>query len=128
MLRRWGILLGMLTLLAGVAVATTGRIGLSRPERARRHPPPGGEHELVRIRRHHRHLHQRLGELDRTDRHLQRERQVLLLLGGAGRLQQQLGRADRQRGRLLGEQRAVLRLVRDVSQPLALVLQHGAAG
>ncbi len=88
-----------------------GRVGPGRPERPRRHPPPGGKHELVRIRRHHRHVHQRLGELDRTDRHLQRERQVLLLLGGAGRLQQQFGRADRQRGRLLGEQCAVLRLV-----------------
>ena len=78
MLRRWCILLGMLTLAVGTALtassasaATTGfrpggpihLVGAS-PQPERRDQPPGGKHQLVRLRRHHRHVHQRVGELD----------------------------------------------------------------
>jgi hypothetical protein len=124
MRRRWGILTAMLTLMAGLTLATgsgsasAGTIGIS----------PGGPIHLVssvpvgNASAHHGISHAATS----TNWHLQRQRQVLLVLGRAGRLQQQLGRADRQRGGLLGEPGRVLRLVRDVPGRLGLVLQHGA--
>src|SRR5579875_2742199 len=52
---------------------------------------PGGEHQLVRVRRHRRDrgVHQRVGKLDRANRNLlDAPGPVLKLLGGPGWLQQ----------------------------------------
>ena len=103
MLRRWGILLAMLTLTAGLTVAagsasaaTTGfgpggpihlvGTAAAAPQLRGGISHAGGKHELVRLRRHHRHVHQRLGELDRAHRHLQPGQPVLLVLGRTRRL------------------------------------------
>ena len=38
--------------------------GRRQPEPARRDQPPGGKHQLVRLCRHHRHVHERVRQLD----------------------------------------------------------------
>ena len=48
----------------GIYARRTDSPGRRQPEPARRDQPPGGKHELVRLRRHHRHVHERVRQLD----------------------------------------------------------------